>query len=107
MKSLCLTISDGKSVCAVNSTIIITNKEGKLRLTFGGSDKENLNISYSWYSADLNAGDRYTIKYKDLDAKSLSPAEDIVDYGNSDEIRKRMLENYIRLKKELTEEGII
>ena len=105
MKALCLTTPDGKSVCAANSTIIITNKEGRLRLTFGRCDKENPDISYSWYSADLNAGDRYVIRYKDIDTSELSPAEDIIDYGNRDDIRKRMLENYIKLKKELTDEG--
>lgn len=107
MKALCLTTPDGKSVCAANSTIIISNKEGKLRLTFGGCDKENPDISYSWYSSDLNAGDSYVIRYKDMDTTELSPAEDIINYKNRDDIRKRMLENYIKLKKELTETGII
>ena len=40
MKALCLTTPDGKSVNAVDSTIVISNKEGNLRLTFGGCDKE-------------------------------------------------------------------
>ena len=107
MKALCLTTPDGKSVNAVDSTIVISNKEGNLRLTFCGCDKENPDISYSWYSADLNAGDKYVIRYKDLDPSGLSPAEDIIDYGNRDEIRKRMLEHYIKLKKELTEAGLL
>ena len=107
MKVLCLTTPDGNSVNAVNSTIVISNKEGNLRLTFGGCDKENPGISYSWYSANLNAGDKYVIRYKDLDPSGLSPAKDIIDYGNRDEIRKRMLEHYIELKKELTDEGLL
>lgn len=107
MKALCLTTPDGKSVNAVDSTIVISNKEGGMRLTFGGCDKENPDISYSWYSADLNAGDKYVIRYKNIDTAELSPAEDIIDYGNRDEIRKRMLEHYIKLKKELTEAGLL
>ena len=106
MKALCLITSAGRSVCAVNSTITITNKEGNLRLTFGGCAKENPDIYYSWYSAELKAGDNYTIKYKDFDASSFSQAEDIVDYGNHEEIQKRMLEHYHRLKNELAAGGI-
>lgn len=68
MKALCLTTPDGKSVNAVDSTIVISNKEGNLRL---------------------------------------SPAKDIIDYRKRDEIRKRMLEHYIKLKKELTEAGLL
>ena len=107
MKGLVLSASDGQVVKAVRSSIIISNKEGMLRLLFIGNDESNPNISYTWYSRDLRPGDKFRIGYRNIDKAELSIPEYTINYGNHEEIDAMLLEDYKKLRKEFIKEGLI
>lgn len=106
MKGIELSVSDGKVAKAVRSSIIISNKEGILRLLFIGNG-DNPNISNIWYSKDLQLGDKFRIRYCDIDESELSFPEYTVDYDNTEEMDAQLLEDYTKLRKELIEEGVL
>ena len=107
MKGIALSAPDGKVVKAVRSTVIISNKEGVLRLLLIGNAEGNPDISHTWYSRDLRPGDRFWIRHCDMEEAELSVPEYTVDYGNPDAIDALILEDYRKLRKELIEEGLI
>ena len=83
--------------------VLITNKEGLYRLNFGGMDNDG--VSYTWYTANLEPGDSFTLCYDEI--VDVSPAKKSLNNINTDEDDKRALESYYKLKAELIAEGII
>ena len=83
------------------STITITGKNDTFRLEFGGMDK--LAHSCVWCTKTLEAGDRLSIKYTDIDKSEISAFAEFVDVV--DEFK--LLESYHRMKQELMDEGLI
>lgn len=87
--------------------VLISNKEFCYKLNFGGMD--DANVSYIWYSVELQPDDIFTICYEEI--SDPSPAISIRDYshGNSptNEDKMKMLRRYYQLKQELIDEGLI
>jgi hypothetical protein len=83
------------------TSIIITCKENRCRLCFSSLDKSGM-LSYTWYATDMKTGDGLNIFY--MDNIRASEAKEIRDYNKSLE---DSLDLYMRLRKELTEEGLI
>lgn len=83
------------------STITITGKNDTFRLEFGGMDK--LAHSCVWCTKTLEAGDRLSIKYTDIDESEISAFAEFIDVV--DEFK--LLESYHRMKQELIDEGLI
>jgi hypothetical protein len=85
--------------------VIVTNKEGRYHVCFSSLDKSGM-LSYTWYAADMEEGDCLNICFEDI--ISVSEAQETRDYNKSrKEFQKESLELYWKLKKELTEEGLI
>ncbi|WP_320167775.1 hypothetical protein [Mangrovibacterium marinum] len=85
------------------TSIILTNKDGVFRLTFGSMDKTGMH-AYTWYASDLEVGDTLQICYTDI--VNISEPQVILDYNSLDH-DKLELDYYHRLKKELIEEGVL
>ena len=83
------------------STITITGKNDTFRLEFGSMDK--LAHSCVWCTKTLEAGDRLSIKYTDIDKSEISAFAEFIDVV--DEFK--LLESYHRMKQELMDEGLI
>ncbi|MDR1756412.1 MAG: hypothetical protein LBR65_05560 [Culturomica sp.] len=82
--------------------ILLSNKEGPYRLYFGCMERNG--IPYTWYSADLEPGDRFTIIYDNIE--QVSPAVR-VNLENTPEDDQLLLESYKKLKQELIDDGLI
>lgn len=110
MKGFILKAADKVISGGLNSGItdvLISNKEFYYRLNFGGMD--DANVSYTWYSEEVQPGDIFTLRYEEI--SETSPAIKVrdccQDYVSTNEDDREALEQYYRLKKELIEEGLI
>lgn len=83
------------------STITVTGKNDTFKLEFGGMDK--LAHSCVWCTKILEAGDRLSVKYTDIDESEISAFTEFIDAV--DEFK--LLESYHRMKQELMDEGLI
>ena len=87
------------------TSIILTYKEDQCRIHFGSLDKSGMH-SYTWYASDLRPGDCLSVLFTDI--TQTSEVKEMRDYNKpSEELQKENLELYARLKKELTEEGLL
>lgn len=107
MKGIEIKVPGGRFIRADNATVIISNKEEALRLTFGGVDKGNPDISYTYYTRDLMLGDKIRIRFYDMSEDKLSLPEKIIDHSDSGVVDSLILSKYLKLRKKLLEEGII
>lgn len=85
------------------TSIILTNKDGMFRLTFGSMDKTGMH-SYTWYASDLKLVGTLQICYTDV--INISEPQEVTDYNSMDH-DKIELYSYYRLKRELIEEGVL
>lgn len=104
MKGITLTFNGQEIKAGSHAGIIISNKESDLHIMFAGCDKER---SYTYFRQSLKAGDDIFIKYGELTESEMSSPARIMDYGNPEELKRSMLEEYHRLRQELVDEGLI
>ena len=85
--------------------INVDNKwNGTFHLNVDGCDKQGR--SYQWYSEEFKPGDEIEIIFEDVFENEISPAR-IFDFADPEHRKAKMIEVYIKLKQELTEEGLL
>lgn len=66
-----------------------------------------LEHSYTYFSRELEPGDEILVTYEDMDTSDVSTPISILDYGNSEEVKSKILNEYYRLRLELIDEGML
>ena len=84
--------------------VIMSNKESGLRISLIGCDK---NCSYTYFSHDLKIGDNIIVWYEDIDESDVSAPVSTLDYGNPDDVKRSVLNEYYRLRQELIDDGLL
>lgn len=79
--------------------ITLTNKEGPFRICFGGIDKDMK--SFTYYASDLTLGDKLNIFFENNIQFSEPIEKEDVRLLSENDILKRELELYWKLKEEL------
>lgn len=106
MKGFILEIGDETISGAVetgSSSVLLTYRNGVLRVVFNGMDTtETVRI---WYAADLREGNSLTVRYGDI--PEVSEARPVRDFNDRDAENRLLMESYERMKRELTDEGLI
>jgi hypothetical protein len=85
--------------------IIVTYRDNQCRVHFSSLNKDGMQACI-WYTADMKEDDCLNICFENI--TSVSETKKIIDYNKlPEESMKENLELYRKLKKELTEEGLI
>lgn len=108
MIGLKITHNKKEVACALDSGIIsvlLTNKSGNYRITCAGTD-ENSN-SYTWYGENVKPGDSISACFSHLRENDLCRPISTKMYASAYNEKKWLLQEYIRMKQELIEEGLL
>lgn len=85
--------------------VIISNKEGTLKVSLSGIDAHG--VYYVWYDDKICIGDSILIKYENINEQMLSTPIFIRDVKDKESENKLLLDSYYKLKKELLAEGLL
>ena len=86
------------------TSIIVSSNDNQYHVYFGSLDKTG-QCSCTWYTSDIQTGDCLNIEYTDIN--NVPDPKEVRDYNMSSDIWKANLETYLKLKKELEEEGLL
>lgn len=104
MKGIELTYNGQTIKAAGYAGVVMSNKESGLRISLVGCDPDH---SYTYFSRELQPGDDIFVTYEDMDVAEVSDPVSILDYGNPEEVKNKVLSEYYRLRRELLDEGLL
>lgn len=104
MKGIELTYNGQTIKAAGYAGVVMSNKESGLRICLVGCAPDH---SYTYFSRELQPGDDIFVTYEDMDTSDVSTPFSILDYGNPEEVKSKILNEYYRLRRELIDEGML